>query len=307
MVRDALRGLRRPRKTLPCKYFYDDRGCHLFDEICGLDEYYLTRTEMGILRERRAEIAAAIGPGAVLVEFGAGSGWKTRLVLESLDAPAGYVPIDIAADHLRRTVDELRGDYPRVQMLPICADFVRHVPLPDDCPRGPRTVFFPGSTIGNFRPAQAARLLGRMADVAGAGGGLLIGIDLAKDRGILERAYDDARGVTAEFNLNLLRRLNREAGADFDIERFRHESQFNARRGRVEMRLRSLQPQVVRLCGERIEFAEGEAILTELSHKYELAGFERLLRDASFEPGECWTDSRGWFAVLHARVRAAAR
>jgi dimethylhistidine N-methyltransferase len=294
---DVLAGLLGPRKTLPCKYFYDEEGSALFERICELDEYYPTRTELGILRRHGGEMAAALGPRCLLVEYGSGSSTKTRLLLERLDDPAAYVPVDISREHLLRSAEALCARHPHLPVIPVCADFTQPFELPPVPRAARRAAFFPGSTIGNFGPAEARKFLAQIAEQCGRGGVLLIGVDLRKSPAILEPAYDDALGVTAEFNRNLLRRINRELGADFDLAGFDHRALWNAVDGRVEMHLVSRREQAVQLGGCRIRFARGESIHTESSHKYELAGFAALARSAGFEVERVWTDPARLFSV----------
>ncbi len=303
---EVLDGLRRHPRRLSSMYFYDAEGSRLFDRICGLDEYYPTRTERAILCEYGDEIAAAVGERALLIEFGSGSSEKTRLLLDRLLDPVGYVPVDISREHLLEAAKAVARRYPRLEVLPVCADFTRPFPTPRT-KREPqrRVVFFPGSTLGNFDPENAQTLLEVARDDAGPGGGVLLGLDLVKDEEILRRAYDDDAGVTAAFNLNLLRRINRELGADFDLEAFAHEVRYDRRRQRIEMHLRSLRRQTVRIGEERFEFEEGETIHTENSHKYELTTFESLAAKAGLRLDRSWTDRRGWFAVVRLRVGGA--
>jgi dimethylhistidine N-methyltransferase len=298
LLRDALSGLTSPQKTLPCKYFYDELGSRLFDRICELDEYYPTRTELGIMEAHGDEMARLLGPRCLLVEYGSGSSVKTRLLLDRLQDPAGYVPIDISGAHLLATAEDLARAYPRLNVLPVCADYTGTVALPAR-PPSTRTisVYFPGSTIGNFHPAEAGAFLRRIASVCGAGGGLLIGVDTKKPRDVLERAYDDASGVTARFNLNILVRLNREIGADFRLDGFRHEARWNEARGRVEMHLVSRRAQTVSLAGRAVSFREGESIHTECSYKYTVEEFRALAQAAGFVPRRVWTDAEGLFSV----------
>ena len=299
---DVLEGLTRSAKTLPCKYFYDARGSALFDRICTLPEYYPTRTELAILRRHAGAMAAAIGPRCLLVEYGSGSSTKTRLLLDRLADPAAYVPVDISREHLLQSAAALAAHYPRLRVIPVCADFTRPFALPD-VPDAARAVgYFPGSTIGNFAPADARKFLADVAEQCRPGGALLIGVDLTKPRSVLEPAYDDARGVTAEFNRNLLRRANRELGADFDLAAFDHRAFWNASLGRVEMHLVSRRDQVVRIAGQAIPFAKGESIHTENSHKYELAGFAALSAAAGFTVERVWTDDAELFSVQLLRV-----
>ena len=295
---DAWAGLGAARKTLPCKYFYDAHGSALFERICDLPEYYPTRTELAILEANAEEMAAQLGTRCLLVEYGSGSSRKTRLLLDHLHEPAGYVPIDISRSALMTSARALAAAYPALEILPLCADYGEPIEVPR--PRTPaarRAVFFPGSTIGNFAPAEAERFLARMAQVAGDEGGLLIGADLRKDPALLEAAYDDAAGVTAAFNRNLLVRLNRELGADFALERFAHRALWNEAAGRVEMHLVSTRAQQVRIAGRRFDFAAGESIHTESSHKYTLAGFAELAAGAGLVVRKVWTDARSWFSV----------
>lgn len=297
---DVVAGLRTSPKTLSCKYFYDERGSRLFDDICLLEEYYLTRAEDEIIKRHAQEMADQIGPGVMLVEYGSGSSTKTRALLDRLDAPVAYVPVDISREHLHRTAVELSRVYPRIEILPVCADFTRPFKLPRS--RRPPThsaVFFPGSTIGNFQPEAARAMLGQIAPMCGAGGGLLIGIDLQKDAATIEAAYNDSLGVTAEFNLNLLRRINRELEGNFDVDQFEHRASYDPRFGRVEMQLVSRVRQTATVGEQAFEFAVGEAISTEYSHKYTVEGFAALAGDAGLTLRRTWMDARQQFAVLH--------
>ncbi len=300
---EALAGLSAFEKTLPCKYFYDAHGSHLFDQICDLPEYYPTRTELGIMRQHVSEMAGLLGPDCLLVEYGSGSSTKTRILLDHLPDLAGYVPMDISREHLLMTAKSLAAAYPRLDILPLCADYTAPYTIPEA--RGPvrsRAVYFPGSTIGNFHREQAEVFLSQIADVCGPGGGLLIGVDLKKSPAILEPAYDDAQGVTAAFNLNLLRRMNTELGTDFDLSGFAHRAFYNALAGRVEMHLMSLRPQTVHLAGREIAFEEEETILTECSYKYSLAEFADLAARAGFLVRRVWTDPAQLFSVQYLTV-----
>jgi L-histidine Nalpha-methyltransferase len=297
--RDVLRGLRRPHKELPCKYFYDARGSRLFDAICGLEEYYPTRCELEILRRRGGELAAALGPGCAVIEYGSGSSLKTRLLLERLDRPAAYVPIDVSGEHLLRAAARLRARFPGLDVRPVVADFTGPFGLPELPPAARRVVYFSGSTIGNFPPDEAVALLAGIRRLCGPGGGLLIGVDLKKDPAVLEPAYDDARGVTAAFNLNLLVRINRELGADFDLCRFRHLAFYDRDHGRIEMHLVSLAEQAVTVGGSVFYFRQGESIRTEYSHKYGLDDFAALASRAGLRVRGVWTDERGWYSVQY--------
>ncbi len=296
--RDAvIAGLGRPHKSLPCKYFYDRRGSELFDRICELPEYYPTRTELALLREHAPDIAGRAGPGATLIEFGSGSSVKVRIILDALHRPAAYVPVDISREHLIASASALAADYPGLPVLPVCADYTAEFALPEVAQAGTRLGFFPGSTIGNFVPHEAAAFLARAAAVLGPGAHFLIGVDLRKDPRILEAAYDDAAGVTAAFNLNLLDRINRELGGDVDPARFEHRARYDAERGVVRMFLISRAAQTVTIPGHRFRFQAGEAIHTEDSHKYTIDGFRALARTAGWEPAASWTDGDGLFSV----------
>ena len=294
---DALAGLTAPRKTLPCKWLYDAEGARLFEAITEQPEYYPTRTEIGILREQAPAIAAAVGPAATAVEFGPGDGGKAVLLLSRLDAPAAYVPVEIAPEWLDAVAARVLEEVPGVPVLPVVADFTRAFALPPGVPRGRRLGFFPGSTIGNFEPTDAADLLRRFRAALGPGARRLLGADLEKDRAVLEAAYDDAAGVTAAFNLNLLHRLNRELGADLDLSAFRHRAVWNAEEERVEMNLESLRAQRARLAGREIRFAAGETIHTENSHKYRPERLEALADAAGWKARAMWTDPGRLFSV----------
>lgn len=294
---EVLAGLRSSPKELPSKYFYDDAGSRLFEEITRLDEYYVTRVEMQILRRHAGEIAASLGPDVRLIEPGAGSGLKIRLLLDRLERPAGYVPIDVSESALAAAVRTLSRLYPGLEILPVRADFSGPIELPGSRARR-EVVFFPGSTIGNLHPPQAARFLRRLGALAGPAGAVLVGVDLKKDRAVLERAYDDARGVTAEFNRNLLRRLNRELGADFRPEAFRHRAVYDETRGRVEMHLVSERRQEVRIGEEVVVFEADESVRTECSYKYAPAEFAALLRRAGLRTTALFTDDRRRFALF---------
>lgn len=305
-LRDVLQGLQAQPKTLPSKYFYDERGSRLFDAICGLDEYYLTRTEVAILRDHAAEMADCVGGPCVLIEYGSGSSLKTGILLDHLPPGATYVPVDISGEHLHRAAAGIAQRYPTVAVSPVCADFTRPFDLPAD-EDGRRVAYFPGSTIGNFEPPAAVELLANIAALVGGGGGLLIGVDLRKSPRILEPAYNDRRGVTARFNLNLLRRINRELGADFDLARFQHHAFFNGSDGRIEMHLISLADQTVRLGGRRIELRHGETIHTENSYKHSLDGFRRLAAAAGWSVEQIWCDPGRLFSVQYLLARGLRR
>ncbi len=300
---DVTSGLAGDEKSLPCKYFYDERGSQLFDQICELDEYYLTRTELGVMDRHAPEMAAQIGLGVMLVEYGSGSSVKTRILLDHLQDPVAYVPVDISLDHLQHTARKLSVAYPHVEMLPVCADFTAEFELPVSRRRPTHSaVYFPGSTIGNFEPQDATRLLRRIAPLCGTGGGLLIGIDLQKDDSIVEAAYNDQSGVTAEFNRNLLHRINGELDADFAVDQFRHEAVYNQRLGRVEISLVSETDQSVEIGENVFSFSDGESILTEYSHKFTISQFAQVASRAGLSLRRYWTDPDDLFAVLHLAV-----
>ena len=295
---DVLAGLALPQKSIPPKYFYDEQGCRLFEAICELPEYYLTRTEMAILRGNIAEIAQFVGPDAELIEFGSGVQAKTRILIQALQTQL-YVPIDIAIDTLRPSSSELARRFPFLNIVGICADHTLPIALPEfvGVPIRRKMIFFPGSTIGNFTPADALVFLRQARKMAGAGGVLLIGVDLKKDKATLDAAYADSTGVTEQFNLNLLHRINRELAADFQVKRFRHKAFYDPILGRVEMHLESLYSQFVHVAGRRFDFAPGETIHTEISCKYSIAEFQELGKRAGFTPEKVWTDPQQLFSV----------
>lgn len=295
-ARDLLRALAtRPREIAP-KYFYDAEGSRLFDRICALPEYYPTRTELALLRARGAEIAERIGPQAEIIEFGAGALHKVRLLLAALERPAAYLPIDISGAFLRGAAGTLQRDWPDLRVEPVVADYTQPLQLPPRRGAGRRLGFFPGSTIGNLAPEAALAFLRRAATLL-RGGALLLGVDLVKDPRILHAAYNDAEGVTAAFNRNLLVRANRELGADFEPMHFAHSAFYNAPLQRIEMHLMSCRRQRVLVCGERFEFAAGETLHTENSYKYTIEGLQALARRAGFMPLAAWTDPDHWFSL----------
>ncbi len=297
---ELVEGLRQPEKTISPKYFYDERGSRLFDEITRLPEYYPTETELGIMQDNIGEIASLVGKQASLIEFGSGSSLKTRVLLEHLDELAAYVPVDISEDHLLESARQIREEFPGLDVLPVVADFTQPFQLPDPKVMPVRNiVYFPGSTIGNFTHDEAENLLRVMYEEAGAGGALLIGVDLQKDPAIIERAYNDSAGVTAAFNRNMLRHLNREFGADFDVDAFAHSAEYNREEGRVEIRLVSERDQQFRLGDEAFSIARGEAILTEYSHKYTLEGFAAMAGTAGFRVERVWMDAERLFSVQY--------
>jgi len=295
----VLQGLLDARKELPSKYFYDDVGSQLFEQICELDEYYLTRTELAIMQEHMHEIVTLLGPNCLLIEYGSGSSTKVRMLLDAMQDPTGYVPIDIAKEHLLRSAASLAQTYPELEVLPVCADYTSDFELP--LPKKPvlrRVAYFPGSTIGNFDREPAKHFLQQIARVC-QGGGLLIGVDLKKDFNILHRAYNDSQGVTAQFNKHLLVRMNQELDANFLLNQFGHYAFYNPGQSRIEMHLVSLKNQTVRIGGSEISFKLGESIWTESSYKYTLEEFAQLAATAGFTVERVWTDSRTLFSVQY--------
>jgi dimethylhistidine N-methyltransferase len=296
---EVLRGLRQARKQIPCKYFYDQRGSQLFDRICELPEYYPTRTELGIMSRHAGEMAEAMGPRCRIVEYGSGSSTKTHVLLAHAQDPHSYVPLDISREHLLEAAARLAARFPGLNIQPVCADYTSPFTLPDGDGAARTIIYFPGSTIGNFEPHDARAFLQAAADRAGAGGGLLIGVDLKKDPATLHAAYNDAEGVTAAFNLNLLARINRELEADFDLDQFAHYAFYNPRPGSIEMHLVSRREQTVSVGAERIDFREGEAIFTESSHKYTLDQFASLASSSGWNVERVWTDEGRMFSVQY--------
>jgi L-histidine Nalpha-methyltransferase len=298
---EVLNGLSSSPRTLPCKFFYDERGADLFQEICELPEYYITRTETELLRRYAPEIGESIGLNAALIGFGTGAGIKTRMLLEHLQDPIAYIPVDISKQRLVDSAIELSHAMPALEILPVCADYLQELQFPKPLRKPDHVaVFFPGSTIGNLEPPVAADFLRRVCRLCGKSGGLIIGIDLQKSRDVLEAAYNDSAGVTAEFNLNLLVRANRELGADFDLTRWNHRAVYNEKEGRIEMHLVSDGEQTVHVDGREFVFADGEKIITEFSYKHTVDGFAHLAASAGFrEAARVWTDSRRLFAIFH--------
>jgi dimethylhistidine N-methyltransferase len=296
---DVLAGLGASPKSLPCKYFYDAAGAELFDRICELEAYYPTRTEIGILQQHAREMAWLIGPRARLVELGSGNSTKTRILLDQLPDLDAYVPVDISPEYLARATRDLARDYPALSVLPVVADYTEPFDLPK-ADRIARTVaFFPGSTIGNLEPEDAREFLRVVAGLCQGGGGLLIGVDLKKDRTILEAAYDDDERVTAAFNLNVLARINRELKGRFDLAAFRHRAFYDEVEGRIEMQLVSVRAQSVEVGTSVFRFEEGEPITTEYSYKYEVGEFASLAKSAGFTCVRIWTDERRLFSVQY--------
>lgn len=295
---DVIAGLGATPKALSPKYFYDARGCGLFEAICELPEYYPTRTELALMRDYAADMATQLGEGGLLIEFGSGASVKTEVLLRTL-RPAAYVPVEIAADALQSSTARLASGFPQLPIIAVCADYMQplRVPQLDGIKATRRVIYFPGSTIGNLTPAEAQDFLVRARELAGAQGAMLIGVDLKKDPDVLHAAYNDAQGVTAEFNLNLLRRINKELAADFDLDQFRHVAFYNTTAGRIEMHLESLREQTVTVSGRSFVFGAGERMHTENSCKYSVNEFQRLAKAAGFRPAQVWVDAGGLFAV----------
>lgn len=294
----VVEGLARSPKTLPCKFFYDAAGSVLFDRICELPEYYPTRTEMTLLSTHAGAIAALAGSHVDLVEFGSGAGTKVRLLLSALDRPARYTPVDISRKHLMQAAGSLADQFPDLSILPVCADYTGWFELPGAGRKGGRPIgFFPGSTIGNFTPAEAGAFLGRVARLLGPDSMMIIGVDRPKDPAILEAAYDDADGVTAAFNRNLLIRINRELDGDFDLGQFEHRAHWNAAESRMEMHLVSRVAQTVEIGRYRFTFVQGESIHTENSYKYSPEAFLELAAMAGYDDIAVWSDPADWFSV----------
>lgn len=299
-LHEVLHGLNQPSKRLPCKYFYDPIGSQLFEEICQLDEYYLTRAEQEILQRHGPAIAECLGAQVALIEYGSGSGLKTRLLLDRLHEPAAYLPVDLNGEQLRQSAERLARLHPRLEVHPIEADFTQPFELPVlGRPPARRVVYFSGSTIGNFDPTQAAALVAGIARLCGQGGGLLLAVDLKKDPHLLHAAYNDRRCVTAAFNYNLLVRINRELGADFAPDRYDHYAFYNPTAGRIEMHLVSRISQTVHVDKVTFDLEAGESICTEYSYKYSLRDCERLAETAGMRIREVWLDAGEMFSVLY--------
>jgi dimethylhistidine N-methyltransferase len=301
---EVLIGLRKPRKELPSKYFYDKRGSQLFERICELKEYYIPRIEASIMQAHIREMVELIGPQVLVIEHGCGNCAKVRLLIDRLHDPVAFIPIDISKEQLLQVAKELDSIYPQLQVLPVCADYTSSFELPIPNQEGRRTVvYFPGSTISNFDPIPAKYFLEHVANLCGSNGALLIGVDLKKDPAVLHNAYNDSEGVTAAFNLNLLERINRELGCDFQLGAFEHYAFYNPRGSRVEMHLISQRDQVVHIGGETISFVKGESIWTESSYKYNLDEFEQVAAVAGFRVDRVWVDERQWFSVQYLVAR----
>lgn len=298
ILADVLDGLALTPKQLPSKYFYDAHGSSLFETITGLPEYYLTRTEISLLEQRMPDIAEAVGPSAHVVEYGSGSGRKTELLLQGMQRPVAYTPVEISRSMLLSSTARLAAELPDIEMLPVCADFTQAIALPQPSRRAQRTLmFFPGSTLGNFAHEHAVAILRAMRQTMGDHGRALIGIDLDKDPALIDAAYNDSAGVTARFTLNLLTRLNREIDSDFDLDQFQHRANYVRERGRIETFLVSQIDQDVHVGGRRFHFGRGEAMQVEYSHKYTDAGFAALAAEADLQVAQQWNDARDWFGL----------
>ncbi|MGE5401424.1 MAG: L-histidine N(alpha)-methyltransferase [Ignavibacteriales bacterium] len=301
---EIISGLLANSKRLPSKLFYDEKGSALFDMICNLDEYYLTRTEVSIMKHNIKEITDCISGDSALIELGSGSSIKTRLLFDNMRTLPLYIPVDISYEHLMRTAEVLKQDYPGLRVHPVNADFSHDFELPFVALQMNlrKILYYPGSTIGNFTPREAARFLKRVSGMLGHGGGLLIGVDMKKDPNVLHMAYNDSKGITAKFNLNILERLNADYNADFDIGNFYHKAVYNKLKGRIEMYLISTKTQSANIFGKRIHFLRGEKILTEYSYKYSDEGFSKLVSEY-FRSEYVWTDDNNYFSIWYLKVR----
>ncbi|MEX0608479.1 MAG: L-histidine N(alpha)-methyltransferase [Balneolaceae bacterium] len=298
MLAEVLEGLSKPQKTLPSKYFYDEKGSKLFDDITHLEEYYPTRTEWKILKSSVHEIGEYLGEDVLLIEPGSGSSAKTRVLLDNLNSICCYIPIDISGDYLQNVGEKLRSEYPKIQILPLQADYTQPFNLPRSSPDARKIVFFPGSTIGNFKIETVNRFLKVISEIAGEDGAFLIGVDLKKDKDIMEAAYNDSKGVTAAFNKNILQHINNVLNSDFDVSRFEHKALWNAGKSRIEMHLVCLQDHDVKVNGTTISFKKGESIHTENSHKYSVEDFRKVV-SPWFEVKKVWTDDEELFSVQY--------
>lgn len=301
VLKEVLEGLQQDPKIISPKFFYDERGSHFFNQITELKEYYITRSEIEILKNQQKELSKRLPAEAVIIEYGCGSSRKVELLLECLSEPQAYVALDISQAHLLEMIKGLAQDFPHLEHIALCTDYSQDFSLPKSVKElnGPRLIFFPGSSIGNFEPDQAVELLKHMAQSAGEKGHLLIGVDLKKDTHILEAAYDDSQGVTAKFNLNLLKRLNRECESNFDLEKFKHLAFYNQEKGRVEMHLQSLEDQKVKIKESETLFEKDETIHTENSYKYTVQEFEALAKKAGWNLKEVWKDKKKYFSLQH--------
>jgi dimethylhistidine N-methyltransferase len=297
---DVLAGLSKHQKGINPKYFYDEIGSILFEKITEVPEYYITRTELAILEENKKEMSKLIGKDATLIEFGSGSSTKVKILLDNIESLKHYIPIDISSEMLLKSADALSSEYKDLSILPICADFVKPISIPDY--GGKRVIFYPGSTIGNFEPQKAKEILENASAMLQHGDGLLIGVDLKKDREVLEKAYNDASGVTEQFNLNMIKRINKELNANFKLSSFSHLAFYNDELGRIEMHLKSLEDQSVMIGVHEVHFSRGETIHTENSYKYSVEQFHALAKECGFTSKKVWTDSNKWFSVHYLEI-----
>ncbi len=303
ILEEVINGLSQQQKQLPSKLFYDEKGSALFNEICDLEEYYPTRTEMQIMMDNIEEIGSLLGEGTLLMELGSGSSTKIRLLLDHIPGLAGYVPIDISAEHLIQSCASLKNEYPELNIYTLAADYTKDFKLPSiDNSYDHIAAYYPGSTIGNFKPDEAKDFLKRIAKIVGKNGGMIIGVDLKKNKKIVEAAYNDKKGVTADFNLNMLSHINDELDSNFDVNKFSHLAFYNELKGRIEMHLVSEENQKVGLNGTSIYFEKGEDILTEYSYKYSVEDFACLVSDI-FEVRKVWTDKNNLFSIQYLRVK----
>lgn len=299
MLNEVIEGLQKKQKTLPCKYFYDDHGSQLFEQICELQEYYPMRTELSIMPSALPEIVTLIGTECMLIEYGSGSSTKTKMFLDALESPVAYVPIDISKELLMNSARELSASYPYIEILPVCGDYTGNITIPTPSKHARRKIiYFPGSTIGNFDP-QSAELFLRKIGAISQGGSLLIGVDLKKDFTLLHQAYNDAQGITAQFNKNILKHINTQLHANFKLDQFEHYAFYNPHEGRIEMHLVSLKEQCVDIGNTKIYFTHGESIWTESSCKYTLKEFAELAATAGFQLERAWTDPNNLFSVQY--------
>lgn len=299
MQEEVLEGLSKPQKQLPSKYFYDERGSDLFEQITYIEEYYLTACEKQILKDNIQEISDHIGTDVMLIELGSGSSYKTRYLLEELSDLSTYIPVDISEEFLLKTVNQLRMEYPKISIIPVFADYTAHFELPvSESWNQKQVVFFPGSTVGNFDPKQARSFLKNIAEITDDDSEMLIGVDLKKDIEVLNAAYNDQQGITAQFNKNILRHINRALDADFDLDAFEHQAFYNKDDGRIEMHLVSSQQQKVTIGDQEIAFDEGESIHTENSYKYSLQEFEELVSEW-YSVETVWTDEKDYFSLQY--------
>jgi len=303
MYKEVLEGLGKSPKELPCKYFYDELGSQLFDQICELDEYYLTRTELRIMEQNINEISKVLGDEIMLIEYGSGSSEKIKIMLDNIKGIKAYLPIDISMEHLVKSASQIAAHYKELEVIPVCADYNNSfmIPMPRKSTKR-KVVYFPGSTIGNFHPAEAEVFLSRISKVVNAEGGLLIGVDIKKDREVLHNAYNDQKGVTAQFNLNQLKHINNKLGSDFNLDAFKHDAIFNEQKGRIEMHLVSTKGQTVNVNGSTFKFNKGESIWTESSYKYSVDEFASLAKKAGFIVEKVWIDDDLLFSVQYLKA-----